>query len=210
MSTLGTLKSEIADDLKRSDLDTAIASEIGYAIEFYQKEQLFFKETHTAAFNTVADQVYYSSSDDADIGLIVTLDSVQIRISTNDYELIRLPIETFEILNDAQTSSGQPTNYVYHDKQIGIYIPPDDAYTITLIGTFQPAAPATDGETDNVWMTDGYKLIRAHTVSQLSRFKTRENDYADRMEREASRQLDDLRVMTARQKATGCIASRSF
>lgn len=210
MSTLTTLKAEIADDLKRSDLTTAIAAEIPRAIKFYQKEHLFFKEDEEKTFVTVADQVYYAESDDANIGLIAQLEAVKIRVSNNDYDLIRLDISTFETLNDAQTSSGQPTNFVYYNQKIGIYIPPDGVYTIMLMGSFEVAGPASDGETNNVWMTDGFELIRAHTLSQLTRFKTREYDYSDRMEREASRQIDDLRVKTSRLKATGEIVPVSF
>jgi hypothetical protein len=210
MSTLGTLKAEIADDLSRSDLTTAIASEIGYAIEFYQKEHLFFKEDEENQFSTVADQVYYSESDDTDIGLIVSLEALKVRVSNNDYNLIRLPIDLFETLNDPNASSGQPANYVYYNKQIGLYPPPDAVYTVMMIGNVKVAAPAADGEANNVWMTDGYKLIRAHTLSQLSRFKTREYDYADRMEREAARQLDDLRAFTAKNKATNRLTPVQF
>lgn len=203
MSTLATLKAEIADDLKRSDMTTAIAAEIPRAIEFYQKEHLFFKESYSSTFDTVADQVYYGASDDADIPLFVGFEAVKIRVANNDYNLVRLDIDMFETLNDAQTSSGQPTNYVYYNQQIGLYIPPDGVYTVTMIGNLEAAAPASDGETDNVWMTDGFKLIRAHTVAQLARFKTREYEYADRMDLEALRQLDDLRIKTSRLKATG-------
>ncbi len=210
MSTLTTLKAELAGDLKRSDLTTDIAAAITAAIKFYQKEHLFFKEDEEKTFSTVADQVYYAESDDADIGLIAQLEAVKIRVASNDYDLIRLDISTFETLNDAQTSSGQPTNYVYYNQKIGLYIPPSTVYTVMLIGSFEVAAPATDGEANNVWMTDGFELIRAHALSKLARFKTREYDLANTMEREASLQLNDLWAKTSRLKATGYIIPVSF
>lgn len=210
MSTLAVLKAEIADDLKRSDLTTAIADEIPRAIEFYQKEHLFFKERENLPFSTVANQVYYSSSDDADIGKVMDIEALKITIANNDYNLIRLDIDLFETLNDPNASSGQPANYVYYNKQIGLYPKPDAVYTVSIIGGIKVDGPATDGETDNVWMTDGFKLLRAHTLSQIARFKIRDYDYADRMEIEALKQLQDLRGITGKQKATNRVAMVPF
>ena len=210
MSTLATLKAEIADDLKRSDLTTAIAAEITRSIEFYQKEHLFFKESEETTFVTVADQVYYSSSDDANIGTFTSFEAVKIRIADNDYNLILLDIDLFETLNDPNASAGQPANWVYYNKKIGLYPKPDAVYTVSMIGSLDVAGPASDAEADNVWMTDGFKLIRAHTLSQISRFKLRDYDYADRMEVEARRQLNDLWTTTSRQKAENRLVAVSF
>ena len=203
MSTLSTLKAEIADDLSRSDLTTAIAAEITRSIKHFQKENLFFKENEAAQFVTVIGQVYYATSDDADIGNMVTFDAVKCRVSNSDYNLVRLDIDTFETLNDGQVSNGQPTNWIYYNRKIGIYPPPDAVYTISMSGSVKAAAPAADGTTGNVWMVEGFELLRAHTLAQLSRFKTREYDYAAHMDVEAQRQLFDLRARTEKLKATG-------
>ncbi len=210
MTTLATLKTEIADDLGRSDLTDAIADAITAAIAYYQKENLFFKENHTASFSTVADQVYYSSSDDSDIGNVIDLDAVLCRISNNDYTLTPLDIHTFEVLNDANVSSGAPSRYVWHAEQVGLYPPPDTVYTVYLIGSFKVAAPASDSEADNDWMTEGYELIRARAVSQLAKFKTQDFELSAIMQAAANEQLDDLRVRTARLHATNRVMPSQF
>lgn len=63
MTTLATLKAEIADDLDRTDLTTAIASEINKAISFYQDTRFYFNETRDCVIATAADQRLYADED---------------------------------------------------------------------------------------------------------------------------------------------------
>jgi hypothetical protein len=75
MTTLATLKAEIADDLDRTDLTTAIASEITKAITFYQDTRFYFNETRDCVIATAADQRLYADEDVEGIVYRVVLDA---------------------------------------------------------------------------------------------------------------------------------------
>ncbi|MBW3099229.1 hypothetical protein [Pseudohoeflea coraliihabitans] len=167
MSTLATLKAEIADDMDRDDLTSAIASEINRAIRFYQSRHFYFNETRDATFTTVASQVWYSEDDDADISQFVDIDFVHITVGSNRYQLRQKDIKQFELLTDGNASNGQPYCYTYYNRSIGLFVPPDAAYTVRVLGSYMTAAPATDDEADNVWMTEAFDLIRWRAQSRL-------------------------------------------
>jgi hypothetical protein len=198
MTTLAALKSEIADDLTRSDLTAEIAAAITAAIKFYQDERLFFKLNHTSSFATVASQVFYDGDDDADIPLYTDIDQLIIRDSGHDYLLKRVNVLQFEILSDGNTTNNEPSIWMYGNERIGLYPTPDAAYTITILGNYTVAGPASDSETDNDWMTHGYELIRARAISNLMRYKTRQYDEARKFRELELEHLTQLRKRTSR------------
>lgn len=75
MTTLALLKAEIADDLDRTDLTTAIASEITKAIGFFQDTRFWFNETRDCVIATAANQRLYSDEGVEGIVYRVVLDS---------------------------------------------------------------------------------------------------------------------------------------
>jgi hypothetical protein len=205
MSTLTLLKAEIADDLARDDLTTAIANSISKAIRYYQPKHYYFNETRDKTFTTVADQTWYTVSDDADIPLFTDIDFMHITIGTTRYTLEHRDIEIFELLTDGNASSGQPYNYTYYNKSIGLFVPPDDAYTVRFVGAFMTPEPATDGETDNPWMVEAYDLIRSRATADIAGRKLRdmtlmqinkamENDELNRIEAETASRVKTDRV----------------
>lgn len=210
MSTLTLLKAEIADDLARSDLTSAIATEISNSIKFYQAEHFYFNETRDKTFTTVADQTWYSSSDDADIPLFTDIDFIHITISSNRYELDRIPIGRFEILTDSNSTSGQPYLYAHYNRQIGLYNTPDSAYTVRIIGAYQTAEPVTDGETDNPWMVEAYQLIRARSLANLCDFKIKDYERADKMRVREASELERIFRETDRRKKTDKLVPSEF
>lgn len=205
MSTLATLKAELADDLARSDLTSAIASEITNAIRFYQAEHFYFNETRDKTFDTVASQTWYSGDDDADIPLFVDVDFMHISIGSNRYRLKRYSIERFELLTDGNATSGQPYAYAHYNRQIGLYAIPDQVYTVRIIGSYQTAAPATDDETDNPWMVEAYQLIRSRALANLCEFKVRNYERADRARSREASALMRIQRETSRRKKTDII-----
>jgi hypothetical protein len=202
MTTLALLKSTIARDLGTSSRTTEIASAIGRAIKKHQKEHFWFNESRSATFTTIVDQVYYSVTDNADIGLIRKLEGLVIETASHDYPLSVVPHLELELYTDANSSSGEPSNYCYYDQKIGVYPKPDDAYTIRMFGVFALAEPANDAEADNAWMVEGFNLIRATAEVDLF-YGMRNPRAAGDSEAMESRELKSLRTETRVRLQTG-------
>lgn len=210
MSTLATLKAEIADDLKRSDLTAAIAASISKAIRFYQPKHFYFNESRDRTFSTVAGKIWYSGTDDADIPLWVDRDFLHITISNNRYRLTHYPIARFEVLTDANATNGQPYAYTYYNRQIGIFPPADKVYEVRMVGSFSIAEPASDSEADNVWMVETYDLIRSRVVSDICRRKIRNYDRANSEKAMEMDELGRLYEETAKRAKTDRITPVAF
>lgn len=211
MTLLSTLKAEIADDLARSDLTTRIAAAINAAIDHYQEERFFFNETRAATFATVAAQSRYTSSDDADIPLFLELDDFFIEDSTNSYDLGEPsdPAELEFLLGQAP-GSARPFMYARLDDGFILYPPPDIVYTVRPIGHIEVAAPATDSEADNPWMTKAYQLIRCRAEGYLYRHVIKSPQKADIAAASEASALQALRGKTSRKRATGRIKPTLF
>lgn len=169
MSTLGTLKAEIADDIARSDLTTQIASAISSAIDHYKSRRFYFNETRSVTFNTVAGQSTYDVGDNVNIPLFAKLDDVFLTDTGGTVSCLDREQEpaSMEELLDSSAASGEPYLYGYYEESFRFYPIPDAAYTIRPVGVIEKAAPVNDAETDNVWMTKAYELIRCRAKVYL-------------------------------------------
>lgn len=217
MSTLGTLKSTIADDLNRGDLTSQIASAITAAIEHYQIDPLFIAETRDSTFATVAAQSRYTSSDDADIALWVRLDAVFLEDSGGTrYRLTRNDPVDMEARLDVSASSSRPSDWTYYQRSFWLYPVPDAVYTVRPMGTIKKAAPASDGESDNVWMTTAYQLIRFRAEWDLNSNMIKDAEEAGRLGGYDGTQglvamaYDRLKRETSMKTASGIISPTVF
>lgn len=205
------MKAEIASILKRTDLTTEIGEAIDRAIRYYQTEQLYFNETKTAQFTCVVGQVYYNGDDDADIPLMNKFDALHVRISNNDRPLERIKdVNVFEQLNDGNVSNGEPTSFIFYADSIGLYPPPNSTYVVTMFGGYDAAAPATDGEADNVWMTDAYDLVMYRALYYLNLYHTRDYTLGSANKMDSGEELDRLYKRTNRLKSSNRIKPTSF
>lgn len=210
MSTLTIMKARISDELARSDLTTQIAYAITDAIERYQGDRFWFNESRDVTFNTVASQEYYTSSDNANIPNIYAIDYAAITVGTNVHMLRREVPEMIENWSDNGTQTGEPYAYTYFQKKIRLYPVPTAVYAVRLAGHVKVAAPASDGEADNVWMTDAERLIRSRAKYNLAMDVTQDPDLAQRMVAAVNDAYDQLKGRTNRQVGTGVIASVAF
>lgn len=167
MTTLATMKSRIASELRRSNLTTQIASAITSAIESYKHERFWFNETRTITFSTVAAQWAYTADDDADLGNLQRIDYVHATVGDTTFTLPAMPAEELDRKNVDADTDGQPLAYAYYQDEFWVYPIPDDAYTIRIGGIIGKAAPASDAETGNVWMVEAEKLIRSRAKYEL-------------------------------------------
>lgn len=210
MTTLATLKADIADDLARSDLTSQVADAITRAITYYQNKRFWFNETRTETFATVAAQARYSSSDDTAIPEFVKLDGLVITVDGDNRELDWIDPVEFELLADSNADSGEPNCYCYFDSTIGLYAIPDAVYTVRMMGHIRKAAPASDAEADNVWMTHGYQLIRSRATAELALRKTRDYDLAAAMHVAEKQEFNRLMSETEDRVAPGYLEATAF
>jgi hypothetical protein len=209
MTTLATLKAEIADDLARSDLTTAIAEAITEAIEFYQPQPFWFTEDRDATFATVSGTSEYTSTEDSDIGQFYRLDNVFLVDGSQIYDMREISIGMWQDYQDVSTNA-RPYNFARYQESYFLYPTPDAAYTVRLVGHRKIAAPASDEEADNVWMTKAYQLIRARAVKNIFGKKIRAYNHAQVWQMEEERQLDRLYEESARRTSTGKIKATWF
>lgn len=212
MTTLALLKSRIADDLNRTDLTSQIADAITDSIEYYKNDRFYFNETRASTFTTVADQSTYSASDDADIPLFFDIDEVWVEDSSGQrYYMSRLDPARMEYLLDNSAASGRPYEWSYFEESFRLFPIPDvSTYTVRPQGGIEKAAPATDGETDNVWMVDAFELIRSLAKKYLAAHVTKDKDDAAMMQAAESHAFDTLLAKTSKRVGSGVIVSTSF
>lgn len=210
MTTLTLLKAEIADDLDRTDLTAAIASEITRAIRHYQATRFYFNESRDETFATVANQKLYSSSDDTAIPKFIEVDQIYLLDGTEPVELEQIDPREWEILTASGTDTGLPECWCYYDQKIGFYPIPDAAYTVRILGQFMKAGPASDGEANNVWMTEAFDLLRARVCGQLALRKLRDADLLQTQKAAEADELARLNRETASRLATGFVVPTEF
>lgn len=220
MTTLATMKARIADDLARPDLTTQIATAIESAIEHFRTTRFYFNETRATTFATVASQDIYTSSDEANIPLFFAIDEVFLTVSNQNRRLKQEDPQYLEWLADAAGTSGEPYRWAWFNESIRLYpIPDSTSYTIRPVGAIEKASPASDGETDNVWMTDGYALILTRAKWELYLNVIKNYDDAIAMGGQPFEEgeggavgtaLTRLRKATSRRTSTGRIVATHF
>jgi hypothetical protein len=197
MSTLAVMKARLADELSRSDLTSQIALAITDAIAAYASERFWFNESRTSvSFSTVDGQEFYTSSDDADIASIRKLDYAVIYVGNDVRKLEYSSPETMEYLSANGTQEGTPWSYGWYDNKIRLYPVPDAVYTIRIAAHVKVAAPATDGEASNPWMTDAERLIRSRAKLELALHVLRDQELAATMAEAVKEAWSDLKSTT--------------
>ncbi len=210
MTTFGTLRDRIADELDRTDMTTQIEREIKSAIAFYERKRFWFNEKRTN-FATVAGQEWYTSTDDSDIPNLLTLDIAKIAIgATTKHDLELLPYAELEFVSDGgEADEGQPTSMAYFQKQVRLYPIPDASYSVVLSGIFALDSLSASADT-NAWMTDAEALIRQRTRRMIYSSIIRDPELAAEAGRLEGEELRTLIEATSLKKATGRVVPTTF
>lgn len=169
MTTLTIMKDRIARELRRSNITTQIGEAIATAISAYQDDRFFFNEKRSVTFSTVANQEFYGIADAADLGNLVKIDYVKLRVGNTVFDMIGDRPDWMEGMSDNATSTGQPGWYVWYERQLRLYpVPAEAGWEVRVAGVYRYAAPATDDEANNFWMTEGERLIRSRAKYELA------------------------------------------
>lgn len=170
MTTRGTLKSEIIDDMERdATADGArVLSAISSAIKFYQPKRMFFNESRAVTFSTVASTDSYDFGTGEEITTeFYKIDGAYVTDGTNIYHLVQRDYRDFETLIDGSATQNRPTDFAYIGRALRLYPVPDAVYTVRLTGHIKAAEPAADDTAGNVWFTEAYELIRCRAKAYL-------------------------------------------
>lgn len=212
MTTQTIMKARIADELARSDLTSQIAYAITDAIAAYEDERFHFNESRALTFSTVASQEFYSSTDNANIGKVQKIDYVKVYIGNQAYDLRYERPADMESLSVSGTQIGTPWAYTWYGNQIRLYPTPDQVYTVRIGAAYKVAAPATDGEADNPWMTHAERLIRSRAKLELALHVLKDTELAQTMTLGVTEAFDQLKARTNQltQAAQGRVRAMEF
>lgn len=204
MTTLLTMKTRIADELRRTNASFApkIADAITTAIEAYQDERTFFNESRDKTFTTSSGQAYYGAATTpvawADAANLIKIDYVTITVGGNQHEIYQEDPKVVDAWTNDATATGEPGWFSYYDQKIRLYPIPNDAWVVRVPGVYKYAAPASDSETGNYWMTVAERLIRSRAKLELAVHVLIDDALASKMGLAATEAYDQLKRRTNR------------
>lgn len=162
----------------------AIRNAITTAISEYQKERFRFSDINPGvptSFVTVPGQSVYTVAANAQIASMYFIEYINIVIGATLQELGRVTPERQHLNIQTNNQNGFPSSFAYEGNSLILYPVPDIVYTLYIGGHLFVAAPATDAETGNPWMTTAELLIRCRAKYELSLHVTRNYDMAGKM-----------------------------
>jgi hypothetical protein len=200
--TLGAMKLRLKNEMDRSDLDDEIADAIKTAIASYAHERFWFNESRELSFATVNGQWQYDADDYPSLANVLRWDYVLAEVGDNYFTLMPMTPRQIEVLNGDGDFNGQPLNWSFYNNQLLIYPIPNDAFPIRIGGLIAKAAPASDAEANNVWMTHAEKLIRCRAKFELAQNVLSDGNQAalfspDNDTSPTAKALQELRARTA-------------
>jgi hypothetical protein len=197
MTTQAIMKARIADELARTDLTSQIAYAIGDAIVAYESTRWHFNEGRAVTFTTVAGQEFYTSSDAAALATIVKLDYVVIYNGDQPRHLLPMRPAEIEAASTNATNTGEPGWFCWYGNAFRLYPTPATTGQTVRIGAFiKTAAPATDAEASNAWMTHAERLIRSRAKLELALHVLKDQELAGTMNIAVSEAYDQLKTRT--------------
>jgi hypothetical protein len=207
---LAQMKARISDELARDDLTSQIAYAINDAIAFYQSDRFAFNESRDLTFSTVAAQAEYGAAANSNIPTLFAFDYLILYLGSIPWPIRRATPYDIEILQQNGLVSGQPYLYAYYNKKIRLAPVPDAVYSMRIAGQITYAAPATDTEASNPWMTDAEKLIRARAKYELAINVLKDMEMATAQAAQVTEAFEGLKGLTNRLTGTGVIRAMAF
>lgn len=216
MTTLGTMRTRIASELRRSNISSQIDSAIATAIDAYKGERLWFAEKYHIDIDLVSGQEFYTSNDSVWLGRVSRLDYAHLILNGQTYNLTRQSDAWLDIASLAGSNGGQPYTFGWYANTLRVFpVPNTTGMQIRLGGQFEMPAPATDYEASNPWMIEAETLIRSrakyelyqHVLLDLAKAAIFDPDRRNPSPSPTLAALNVLRRKTAAKTATGRVAS---
>lgn len=208
MTTRGAMLAEMADDMERSDT-AAFTSKINAAIRHYQPRRFWFNESRDVTFSTVAATDTYGFDT---IGTeFYSIDGVFITISAGDVrELARGNYAAMEAAADSDTTTGEPSDYAYINRALRLWRNPSDAFSMRIVGHVKVAAPMSDSEANNPWMTEAYDLIMSRAKAELYAHRYEDQGMAMTMQQAEASALQRLQRASGAKTSAGYLEATEF
>ena len=179
MTTFLDVRTRVADQLARSDLNTQIDREIQLAMARYNRRVSWLHEVREVSLTSVAAQAWYSSVDVStgtgpqdttgrtavDVTDIQKIDYMR---DPNYDDLRQVHYSDFEGFFDTTGAAGRPTYFTLYAGQIGIWPVPDGVTIYTLSAVVKPVIPslATD---ESIWFDQAQELIENAAAAAICR-----------------------------------------
>lgn len=201
MSTLAALKSRIADELARTDLNSQIAQAVSEAIYDYQSTRFSFNQARES-LSTVADQEFYTSDDLP--GEVIEIDSIRATINGRTYQLAVWGYQELDRIASTTNTTGQPLAWAWYAEELRLYPVPDGAYTLTI--SYHKRIDAPSDAEENVWTNEKYagQLIRYSALRRIALDYLKDDAEGAKYAQGESVQLRRL-GKESRQLSTGCL-----
>jgi hypothetical protein len=200
MADLATLKTQIASDLRRSNLTTEIATAILDAIQDHGAERFYFNDTARYDFNTVNGTDVYAITAQAPIQEFVKIDLIRAQLGSW-YDVKEENYNEIERLYSTP-SSGQPFLYAVFGNSLRLFPLPNAVYPIRVFGHYR-LIPLTADTQSNSWTTEAKNLIRYSVLKRLFMTPIRDATQAQYFEAAEVRELEYLRRETERRARKG-------
>jgi len=206
MSTYGTMKTRIANELKRGDIastSTVISDAILSAVDHYEKEPFWFNEATTTVTTSSGTSTYALPTDFvSEESLILTV------TSTRTYQLDKTSYKQIEKI-DQSTYQGYPVEYAIFDEKWRFYPTPNGTYTVTISYIQRLTTLSADGDS-NAWTTLGEELIRSRAKVDIYENTIRNFKSAERMRIRELEAYDRLRDENVTKLSSGRISKTYF
>lgn len=198
MTTLAIMLDRVDRELRRNGtINTQIREAISTAIDAYGDERWYFNEKRSVTFSTVANQEFYDADDTADLANLIKIDYVTMRIGNTIFDLLPDTPAQIEGTSDNATAVGQPGWYLWYERQIRLYpVPSTAGWVVRVAGLYRYAAPATDAEAGNFWMTTAERLIRCRAKYELATHVLMDTALAQVMTANTNEAFDQLKRKT--------------
>ena len=179
MTTFLDVRTRVADQLARSDLNTQIDREIQLAMARYNRRVSWLHEVREVSLTSVAAQAWYSSVDvstgtgpqDTTGRTAVDVTDIQ-KISymrDPDYDDLRqVHYSDFEGFFDTTGAAGRPTYFTLYAGQIGIWPVPDGVTIYTLSAVVKPVIPSLAAD-ESIWFDQAQELIENAAAAAICR-----------------------------------------
>ncbi|MEK9768610.1 MAG: hypothetical protein VW683_06780 [Betaproteobacteria bacterium] len=200
MPTFSQLKTNIANKINDSQVDTFIGDAINAAIRYYQKQRFWFNEADTTITLTVNNPVVPNIPTDFQYELPKA--GLVIEDSNQFYPLDKRSNYLYDEANVA--GIGRPEIYRNRSGSLEVYFYPDQAYTLHLYYIKKYTDLSADGDTND--FTDrAEELISAHALYLLYRDYRRNNEEAVFYKQVAEDELQRLLTESNARVTTGMI-----
>jgi hypothetical protein len=219
MTTLGAMKSRIADELARADLAGPIATAINDAIAAYQDDRLFYNDRTTLRpppandgetgniWMTYAEKLIRTRAK-LELALHWLRDTDLAKAMQDAEQIVLAELRnrvTFPVPGVPGTRQAMKSTIADELQRDDLTLQIANSISRAIVAyqtdrlffndrTTLKAEPASDGEADNFWMTEAERLIRARAKREIALHVLRDVELAQAMEIAEQAAIAELRL----------------